>query len=102
MILISKHPFLAYALAVLLVKLLVVLSGAQYDDGGIGGVLIASSAIWGVIYWIPSELMFMLNSGVAIKGHDLISIIIAIVFCVFLDSILNLYRRRKRGQLASK
>ena len=99
--LIKRHLFLTYGLFALLVQSFVYISGAQYDDGGLGRLLIISSPFWGVIYWAPSELLFMLNNGVAIKGHGLISIIIGIGLCLLADFLLNLYNGRSSERLAN-
>ena len=97
--LIKRHPFLTYGLIVLFVHVIVLASGAQYDHDGLGGVLILSSPIWAVIYWAPSEIIYILNNGVAIKGHEIFSVISGLFLCLFADYLLKLYRDRKSEEL---
>jgi len=99
--LIKRYPFLTYGLIALLVYTFVLVSGVQYDDGSLGGLLIVSSPFWAVIYWVPSEIIFMINQGAAIKGHQVFSIIIGLVLCLLADYLLNLYKGRNGGKLVN-
>jgi len=98
---VKRHPFLTYGLITLALHFSVLVSGAQYDNSGLGGLLILSSPVWAVIYWAPSEIIFMINSGVAILGHEIISVIIGLLLCFLADYLLNLYRNRKSEGLVN-
>jgi len=93
--LIKRRPFLTYGLIALILHAIVLASGAQYDNDSLGGILNLSSPIWAAIYWAPSEIIFILNNGLAIKGHEIVSVIIGLVLCLVADHLLNLYRDRR-------
>lgn len=99
--LIKKNIFLTYGLVVLLIQVLITVLGAQYDDGSLSGLLIITSPFWGVIYWVPSELIFALNTGIAIEGHKIVSVIIGLVICLVADYSLNLIRKRRNEKQAN-
>ena len=91
---IKRHLFLTYGLISLLIYVLLIISGAQYDSGGIGGLLTLTFPIWGVIYWAPNEIIFTLNNGTGIEGQKIISILVGLGFCLAADYLLNSIRHK--------
>jgi len=91
---IRNHPFVIYGLITLGIQAALSLSGAEYDNGGITGLLILTSSVWGVIYWAPSEFLFTYFSGIGKTEHILISIVSGIFCCVVLDMLFNSYRSK--------
>ena len=92
---IKRHLFLTYGLVALLIHVLLYISGAQYDSGGLAGLLILTSPIWGVIYWAPNEIIFTLNNGTAIEGQKIISILMGLGICLVSDYLLNSIRKKR-------
>ena len=86
---IKRHIFLTYGIISLLIYMLLIISDAQYDSGGFGGLLILTFPIWGIIYWAPNEVIFTLNNGTGIKGQIIISILMGLGFCLVADYFLN-------------
>jgi len=93
---IKKHIFLTYAFCVLILNFILSYSGASYDDGGIVSFLLITTPIWGIVYWVPSEILFILNDGSALKWHGSMAVGIGIICCVGLDHI-RLYFTRKNN-----
>ena len=93
---IKRHLFLTYGLVALLIHGLLLVSGAQYDSGGLAGLLILTSPIWGAIYWAPNEFIFALKNGVAIEGQEIVSILVGLGICLVADYFLNSIRKKKR------
>ena len=92
---IKRHLFLTYGLFALLIDALLYISGAQYDSGGLAGLLILTSPIWGVIYWAPNEMLFTLNNGSAIEGQRIVSILVGLGICLVADYLLSLMRAKR-------
>jgi len=92
---IKRHPFATYGVVALLVGAIGHFLNLQYDDGGIGSLLIISSPIWGVIYWAPQEILFSLNNGKSFYGQTAISIGVGFLICLLADYFL--VNRKKRG-----
>ena len=92
---IKRHVFLTYGLFTLLIHVLILISGAQYDSGGLASALILTSPVWGVIYWAPSEIIFSLNNGASIEGQEIISVILGLGICLAADFVLNSIRKKR-------
>ena len=82
---IKRHPFATYGVLALLMGAIIQSLNLQYDDGGIGSLLLISSPIWGFVYWAPHELLFTLNDGKAFYAHTAISIIAGFLICLLAD-----------------
>ncbi len=57
----------------------------QYDEGGLGSLLVLSKPIWGFVSWAPGEILFALNHNKATHFHVIISYSLGIAFFVFVD-----------------
>jgi len=86
---IKRHLFTTYGVLALGLFLIIDVFNLQYDDGGIGTLLILSSPVWGFIYSVPSEILFKFNDGRAFEGQLTISIIIGLIICLLADYVLS-------------
>jgi hypothetical protein len=87
--LMKRHPFTTYGVLALGLFVIIDVLNLQYDDGGIGTLLILSSPVWGFVYWAPSEVLFKFNDGRAFEGHFVISIMIGLFICLLADYVLS-------------
>lgn len=89
-------PFTTWGLGALILHASILLFDLSYDSGGLVSLLVLSLPVWGAMYWLPSELLFMLNSGEAVPGQWLISLGGGLMLCVVTDAIVyRLGSRRK-------
>jgi len=92
--LIRRHVILIYGLITLSIHELIIISSLQYDDG-FSGILIITWPVWGVVYWLPNELLFALNNDLDVKAQKIISITVGLGFCFSVDYLINYLRNRK-------
>ena len=90
----KRHPFTTYGVLALGLFVIIDVFNLQYDDGGIGTLLILSSSVWGFIYWAPREVLFKFNDGREFEGQMAISIMIGILICLLADYILTKMRNK--------
>lgn len=91
---IRRFPFTLWALLALVLHASILVLDLPYDQGGIGGLLVLSSPIWGLMYWLPSELLFTVSGGTAIQGQWLVSVIAGLTLCLLADFIVHRIWRR--------
>lgn len=92
---VGRHPFTTWALVALVLHVCIIRLRLDYDDGGLGSILILSSSLWGFMYWLPHELLFALNRGHSFPGHWLAAVIIGLLLCFAADLVVRRLRRRK-------
>jgi len=83
--------FLLWALTALALQMAI--RGVPYDSGGVGGLAVITSPVWGFMFWIPSELAFTLNDGRELSGHTLLSVLLGLALSLSLDWGLRWLRR---------
>ena len=96
--LIRNHPFATYGVVALLLFVVIHILNLQYDDGGVGSVLILSSPIWGFVYWAPQELLFTLNGGKSFYGQPIVSFGVGFLTCLLADYFLVSRKKRNEKQ----
>jgi hypothetical protein len=92
-----NHPILAWAIGALLLHVLLNVGGVQYDDGRFG-LLVITDGIWGWMYWLPSELLFVVNAGRAVHYHIAISVVCGLLIAVAIDKVIRHGRSWRREQ----
>ena len=92
--LIRQYPFTAYNLLALLVEAAVIAAGVQFDAGGLLGLLVLTTPLWGVFFWMPDEMLLTLNHGVAPKGHELAAAALGLGICLLADYALQVAGRK--------
>jgi hypothetical protein len=97
MMIIKKFPFLTYGILALFIQLVILAVQPQYDDGSLTAALLISSPVWGVIFWLPHEMLYSVNNGLSFSGQTLLSIIIGLSICFVADTLLNKIRQRKHA-----
>ncbi len=87
---------MTYGVVALLMIAVIQFLNLQYDDGGIGSLLVISSPIWGVVYWAPQELLFTLNDGKSFYAQPAISFGVGFLVCLLADCFLVNRKKRKK------
>ncbi len=90
-----RAPFTTWAICALAGCVSLESIGVSYDSFPLG-LLIITDGVWAWMYWIPSELLFTLNGGVAIPGHVAVSVGLGVLMCFLADSMLCMWRSRKK------
>lgn len=88
-----RFPFTFWGAVALAFHACILILEWSYDQGGLAGVLVLSSPVWGFMYWLPSELLLALNDGAAISGHALLSVFLGLGFCLLADVVVRRLRR---------
>ena len=78
-----------------MIHLILISSGSNYDTGGISGLLMLTFPIWGVMFWLPNEIIFTLNNGESVNGQIIISFIIGLGICLGADYFINAIRKKR-------
>ena len=103
----KKYPFTTYGLVILMLFFLLSLigKGSEYDDGGLGTAIFLFGLIMAILafpYHIANECLFSLNEGVYFDAMAYLTPIIGLLFFMFLDFLLFLFRcYRRRKEVAS-
>jgi hypothetical protein len=92
--LLRRHPFKVYGVTALVLLAIIRAFGLAYDDGGLGAILVLTSPFWGVVYWVPQEMLFTVNDGKAMEGHFFVSVVVGLAICSLADYLLARIRNR--------
>lgn len=95
--LLKNHPFKVLATVTLILYLpsnisMYHLSG---ESDGAFGLVKASVPVWGVIYWLPDQLLLALDDGKRFMGQLPLSVAIGVLACILGDRILYWLRKRR-------
>ena len=90
-----KYPFTVWALIALALHACIIGFDLQYDDRGVGSVLVLSSPLWGLMYWLPGELLFALNRGHSVQGHRLATVAAGLALCLVADLLVRRFHQNR-------
>jgi len=92
---IKENVVTTYGLIGLLFYFVIWAGNIQYDQGGIKGIIFLLSQVFQVPFWIVGEFLFILNSGEAISGQLLVSIIGGLLLCFLIDLTIKRFLMRR-------
>jgi len=79
--------------------------GAGYDDGGLGTAGFVLGFVWSIVafpFSLSSELLFELNSGRAVPGHELLSLLSGLLICACAEALLFWYRKTRKRKFRNE
>ena len=88
-----RWPLSTWAMGALVLLVGLGVVRAEYDSPPFG-ILVITESVWAWMYWAPSELLFELNGGGAVAGHDLISAIAGLSIAAIADILFATLRSR--------
>lgn len=92
---IRNHIFKIWGIAAIFLETILFIFKVPYDSGGILSILILTEAFLGFPFWLPSEILFSLNKGHAIKGHTIVAIIMGFILLAAIDKLIVVIKKKR-------
>ena len=87
------HAFLLYALIGAILQVLVYVLAIQYDEQGARSLIYWAAQIFGLLFWLVNEFIFLLRSGRPIPLQFFVSVLASIAIGLVLDTVIQKARR---------
>jgi hypothetical protein len=93
------HGFLLYALIGAILQLLVYVLAIQYDEQGPRSLIYWAAQVFGLLFWLVNEFIFLLRSGRSIPLQFFVSVFASLAIGLALDAVIQKARRIGRAGL---
>ena len=92
---IKNNIFKIWGIIAVFLQTILIIFKISYDSGSILSILVLTGGFWGFPFWLPSEILFSLNKGHAIRGHTIVTIIVGFILLAAIDKLIIVIKKKR-------